>query len=145
MKTTIQLFLFAALLSFASCKSSKIQESAHNRVPQGKWVLKSIHGAALNPEDYRESAPTIVFKDSSSFSGTTGCNRYMATYKSTPDNIVVKMGAMTKMACPGNGEQEFVEALNATNRVEASQSEMTFYNRETELLKFEKSESAEIE
>ncbi len=120
------------------CKSQKLQETARNTIPPGNWILAKMHDETVRAADYPNGLPSIVFKDSSSFSGSTGCNQYMATYKHSPKNIAIKMGPLTKMSCPGESEQNFLNALNQTNRVEVKDNVLIFYGNEKSLMTFKR-------
>lgn len=129
-----------ALLILAACKSSENSSATvQNKIPAGTWTLQSYGGQSMLAKAYPRGLPTIVFKDSTSFSGSTGCNQYMATYKGNAEQIDIRMGPMTKMACEGNKEQEFIDALGATNRVTLKDGLLSFYRDETSLMKFSKS------
>lgn len=137
-KSIITFSIIAVFAILAGCKSHKIQESAKNTIPQGKWILITIGEKALNGADFQGEAPSIVFKDSSAFSGSTGCNQYLATYKHSPESITIKMGPLTKMACPGDGEQMFLSAIKQTNRADVKEGILTFYENEKSLMTFKR-------
>src|SRR5690606_31987434 len=139
MKNFLIIAILGALLFWGlySCKNNKeVQES--NKIPGGTWMVETIHGDTINEIDYMRGSPSIIFNDSSSFSGTTGCNQYSARYTVVDGGVEIEMGPMTKMYCPGKDENIFVEALNATNRVEIQKETMYFYRNDEELIGFRK-------
>lgn len=135
----LSLFVFCAVLLTVACKNKKetIQSDLTN-IPEGSWSAITMRGDTLNKSDFSRGLPSIIFKDSTSFSGTTGCNQYMASYTLIGNMVEIEMGPMTKMACPGKLESIYVETLNLTNKVEVVEDIMKFYNSETELLTFKK-------
>lgn len=139
MKQIIALSMIAILAILVGCKSHKMLETAKNTIPEGKWVLIKMGDTPVKAADYERGFPSIVFKDSSSFSGSTGCNQYIATYKHTPESIAINMGPLTKMACPGDAEQNFLNAINQTNGVEMKDDILSFYENEKSLMTFKRS------
>lgn len=129
-----------ALLVFAgmnACKNKK-EVQAEDKIPGGTWMVETMHGDTINEIDFMRGSPSIIFNDSTSFSGSTGCNQYSARFKVLDRGVEIKMGPMTKVACPGKEESIFVEALNATNKVKMEGDRMHFYRNEEELLGFRK-------
>lgn len=120
-----------------SCKNKK-EVQVSNSIPGGTWMVETIKGDTIKEIDYMRGSPSIIFNDSTSFSGTTGCNQYSARYKEVAGGVEIKMGPMTKMFCPGKEEELFIEALNVTNRVEVRAEKMYFYRNDEELLGFKK-------
>ena len=84
----------------------------------GSWEVAELPGAAFTLDVlYPEKKPTMVFDVTGmKVSGTTSCNSYNGTYK--VDGSVIDLSApmaMTRMACPGDGETTFVNALKKVN------------------------------
>ena len=139
MKNVLSIFVLAILIfgGVSSCKNKK-EVQAENKIPGGTWMVETMHGDTINDIDYMRGSPSIIFNDSSSFSGTTGCNQYSARFKVLNSGVEIEMGPMTKMACPGKEESIFVEALNSTNKVKIQGDIMHFYRNDEELLGFKK-------
>jgi heat shock protein HslJ len=80
----------------------------------GTWQLNSIIGAATPiAELYPDKKPTLVFDlANKKVSGNTGCNGFNGPLKidSNKINFTAPM-AMTKMFCPGQGENVFMDNL----------------------------------
>ncbi len=132
---------FCAAALTVACKNQKDStESNPKNIPEGTWTAIAMKGDTLIKADFLRGLPTIVFKDSTSFSGSTGCNQYIASYRLEGNTIKIEMGAMTKMACPGKLEGIYVDVLNSTNKVELVDDIMRFYNTDIELLAFKKSD-----
>ncbi|NEN24414.1 META domain-containing protein [Cryomorpha ignava] len=131
-----------AILAFPgvnSCKNKK-EVQAENKIPGGTWMVETMHGDTISDIDYMRGSPSIIFNDSSTFSGSTGCNQYSARFKVLDGGVEITMGPMTKMACPGKDESIFVEALNSTNKVKIEEERMHFFKNDEELLGFKKVE-----
>lgn len=140
MKQILSVALLAFLVIMAGCKSNRIQGTAKNTIPSGNWLLIKMGDTTVNESDYERGLPSIIFKDSSSFSGSTGCNQYMATYKHSPESVDITMGPLTKMFCPGDAEKNFLNAIDKTNHVDVKDKILTFYENDKSLMTFQKIE-----
>jgi heat shock protein HslJ len=76
-----------------------------------RWVLAGMRGVAAQPESYMKGAPELTFGESPSLSGSTGCNSFNGSYILKGADLRLTPGAMTKMKCPGTGENDFLAAL----------------------------------
>lgn len=132
---SIVILVLIVFAGMNACKNKK-EVQAENKIPGGTWMVQTMHGDTINEIDYMRGSPSIIFNDSSSFSGTTGCNQYSARFKVLNDGVKIEMGPMTKMACPGKEESIFVEALNSTNKVKIEGDIMHFYKNDEDLLGF---------
>ncbi|MFM7572720.1 MAG: META domain-containing protein [Snowella sp.] len=67
-----------------------------------------------------EKPITLTFSENNRLAGSSGCNRYMGSFKVTGNQFDVKSPlASTRMACPETlmkREQEFLQALSAAKR-----------------------------
>ena len=73
------------------------------------WVLSS----GLDVEGWEQAAPSVTFEDGT-VGGSTGCNRFTASYTVDGDAVELGMIASTQIACPPPAdavERAYVEAL----------------------------------
>ena len=132
---TYLIFGFAILALGNSCKTHT--EAAES--PAGStWMAKSMYGKSIENVDFMRGSPSIIFRDSTSFSGSTGCNQFSAKYSEGEFGVKITMGPMTKMACPGDEESIFIKALSETNRVKREKDTIIFFNNDKEVLQFER-------
>ena len=148
------------LVMLASCMSSKNQTSVNSKkvdetaVPVtsntsademdlgGTWELISLINETMPINDiYSETKPTIVFDSRpKQVSGTTSCNTYTGSY--SVDGRAISFGngmAVTRMACPGNGESLFLERLNRVDTfLIKDQSTLMLLKGDVALLQFKK-------
>lgn len=73
-----------------------------------------MNGVEVEPESYFKGLPELHFAEDGKLTGSTGCNQFMGSYKMDEAKLEITTGAMTKMACPGTGEVEFVNGLSLT-------------------------------
>lgn len=111
------------LLSFLSCNNSKKIAKADPDQLDGTWVLNYISGPRIAFEGlYPNKKPQIVFTVADKrVSGNTGCNSFSGPLVIDGSKISFDQPmAMTKMACPGEGEMVFMETLKKVNTYSVS-------------------------
>lgn len=160
-----KIIVYAAFLGviFASCNSAKTQTVINDKkvdeaaIPvnagsgmedtnlEGTWELVSVINSDSSRipfnELYPEKKPTITFDSrSKQVSGTTSCNRYTGSYVLDGRTISFGTGmAMTKMACPGNGETLFIDRIYKANKYFIkNQTTLMFLDGDVALLEFKK-------
>ncbi len=99
------------------------------------WVLSS----GLDVEDWQRTAPSAVFNDGT-VGGSTGCNRFTASYTVDGDRLELGTIASTRMACPppvDEVERAYVAALDQVVRWRADGAELVLLDdSEAELLRY---------
>jgi putative lipoprotein len=82
-----------------------------------RWKLVWLAESSSAPDSQREAWITLASQEGRA-SGSTGCNRLSGAYRTVGDSLSFGAMAMTRMACPGMGDQEqvFTRALEATRR-----------------------------
>ncbi len=108
--------LFLLVFLIVSCSSGQVCKVGitNNELTNTGWQLKIINGVEAEPESYMKGLPTLYFAEDGNLSGITGCNHFMGGYKIDDKNLYLTAGAMSKMACPGTGEAEFLNLLSQT-------------------------------
>jgi|SRR5690554_1444369 len=136
-KNLIIVLLSVAILALGnSCKTHKSADS--QATVEGSWMVTAMYGNSIEDVDFMRGSPSIIFQDSSSFSGSTGCNQYSAKFLEGEFGIKITIGPMTKMACPGEEENVFIKALSETNRIKREKETMLFFHGDKEVLRFAK-------
>lgn len=83
------------------------------------WVLESLLGQAVSDQDFGRQLPFLQFGENGLLNGSTGCNNFSGNFKSEGQQLALNPGGMTKMACAGEGEKTF---LNALSQVSSAQT-----------------------
>lgn len=119
MKKTLSVALLSAIIILA-CKSAQTKNSNSLVVMKdtlslnGTWQLKFIAGSLIAFEKlYTRKIPVIRFDlATQQVSGHTSCNSYSGKFVTDGSTLSFSEPlAMTKMACPGNGENVFLSNL----------------------------------
>lgn len=106
------------VLSFIACNSSKKAAGNDPASLDGTWTLNYISGPRIAFEGlYPNKKPQIVFNSQDKrVSGNTGCNSFSGPLVVDGNKINFDQPmALTKMACPGEGEMVFLETLKKVN------------------------------
>ena len=116
--TTLTAIIACCLL--VACKSSKKTTSAipDSSKLDGNWELNYISGPRIAFDGlYPNKKPTISFDVvANKVAGNTSCNSFTGALKVDRNKINFNDPmAMTRMACPGEGETVFLEALKKIN------------------------------
>lgn len=106
---------------------------------QTDWQLRRYNngqGALITP--IADSDLTAQFEaDSQRLSGSTGCNRYLATYKVQQQQLTIGDIGSTRMACTGDRaaqEQAFLQLLAASRSYQLEGDRLQLYDAQQQLL-----------
>ena len=106
----------------------------------GTWELDHLAG---NQEEldalFPNGKPTLVFdEDTNRVHGKGGCNAFNSIVKLTGKEIGFGPIASTKMACPGNGEHLFFQALEKVNAYSLDDAVLTLTVDDVASMRFKK-------
>lgn len=109
----------------------------------GAWELRFI--AADNQQFsnlYPRQKPFLVFENKGEeFSGSTGCNSFAGAAEISGDKIRFPFTlSKSRMVCPGNGEQVFLDGLRKVNRYRLQGKELSLCYDSEVVMRFEQVE-----
>lgn len=107
----------------------------------GTWVLDYIAGQNISLDSlFPQKKPTLIFNvNDMQLSGNTGCNSLSGKLEATENKINFNGPiAMTKMACPGNGEMIFLNTLRTINSYSVSGNSLTLIKDDIAEMRFVK-------
>ena len=141
---SIKLILILTILM--SCMANKGMNTVGNDTPSNQatalndiWALEEIEGVAVTAKDFGREIPVLEFHMvDGKMMGNSGCNRISGTYR--VDGNTISFGPMisTKMACPGDGEQRFLTALDKAKTFKIEKLKLYLLEGDTEVLQFKK-------
>jgi heat shock protein HslJ len=121
---TLTLGMLVASVALASCGvSNTMQPAANMSLDNTQWKLAALGNDPVAPAP----SVTLRFGPGGIVSGSDGCNNYRGTYTTTGDNISIKLGPSTLMACPDpvmKQAQAFSQALNNARKYSATKAEL---------------------
>lgn len=129
--------------TFAACTTLKPGTIGNGGLSElgGSWELNYISGPRIAFNGlYPAKKPTLTFDiTNKKVSGNTSCNSFSGALVAddTTINFTHPM-AMTKMACPGEGEAIFMEMLRKTSSYSVSDSTLNFMMGDIAIMRFHK-------
>lgn len=122
---------------------------ATNEMPQnnkissleGTWELDYVADPDGNSVDqlYPEKKPILVFeKGATKVSGNSSCNNFSGSVTIQDHRIKFAPLAMTKMACPGDGERVFTQSLEKTTIFDVQDNALHFIMDDIAIMRFKK-------
>ena len=102
-----------------------------------EWNVTSLLGKILNADEMSKGLPSLNFSDNGKLFGSTGCNNFTGSYKLDGANLSLDPGAMTKMFCPGETEQDFLKAISQVTNVKMDGSVLNLLNGEKTVMSLE--------
>lgn len=136
--------MLAAIITFSSCNALKNTVDASSDLSKlgGMWELNYISGPRIAFNGlYPGKKPEIMFNLSEKrINGNSGCNSFMG--KLVADDTSINFNepmAVTKMACPGEGETIFFEMLKKVNKYAiAGDTTLNFMMGDIAIMRFKK-------
>ncbi len=135
MKKLSSILVLTLVLSFSSC-SSVGNLNPLSLLTGNNWILNSLMGKALDPAKFLSGIPSLNFLDGGKLTGSTGCNNFNGSFKLDGKGINLDPGAMTKKACEGGGESDFLSALGQVSNFKVGKDKLTLLDGARELLSF---------
>ncbi|WP_215223263.1 META domain-containing protein [Echinicola shivajiensis] len=124
-------FLIVLFLGFSSC-SSVSSLNPMDLLTGNNWVLSSLMGGGL--DKFAGALPSLNFSDNGGLTGFTGCNNFNGNFELSGTGINLDPGAMTKKACPGDGENQFLGALKNVSNFKVAKDKLTLLDGAQELM-----------
>ena len=118
---------------FHSCSSSAPLNQL-NLLTGRSWELASLLDAPIDPENFPAGIPYLQFIDAGRLSGFTGCNNFSGGFILEGANLELDPGAMTKKACPGTGEEKFIQTLSKVSHFKVSKDQLTLMDGDSALM-----------
>jgi len=91
------------------------------------WGLESLLGKAINTSSFTSGIPSLLFSKDNKLSGSTGCNNFNGNFNLSGMGLGIDPGAMTKKACAGDGEKNFLNALSQVKSFDVSGDKLQLF------------------
>lgn len=137
MKLSVSIFVtLFSLLLLVSCHSMQNKSNPIGKLTATTWVLSQLKGSSINEIDFAQGIPNLQMLADGKLSGFTGCNQFSGTFKLQDQNIQLDPGAMTRKACPGPGENHFLEAINKIDQFKLKNQKLQLLQGKDILMEF---------
>lgn len=130
LKSTFILLTFVLLSSCTPLKSL----NPLSLLTGNTWELASLLGKNLDLSQFAAGIPSLNFLDEGKLSGFSGCNNFNGSFALEGTDISLDPGAMTRKACPGSGEQDFISALGKVSNLKVDKDKLTLLDGASELM-----------
>jgi heat shock protein HslJ len=140
----LMLLILVMASAFTACTTIKSGTIGNGGLSQlsGTWELNYISGPRIAFNGlYPGKKPTITFEVADKkFSGNTSCNSYSGALVADDTSInFTAPFAMTRMACPGEGESTFVQMLKKVGSYSVtSDTTLNFMMGDIAIMRFSK-------
>lgn len=132
----IQVVSLGLLVLFFSGCGSTANLNPLNILTGSTWVLYSLEGNQIDKNKFGIELPSLEFLDGGRLAGFSGCNNFSGEFTLKETEISLDPGAITKKACPGTGEPEFISTLERVKNFNVEKEKLTLLDGATELMSF---------
>jgi heat shock protein HslJ len=123
------------ILIFSGC-SSTVSLNPLSLLTGNSWQLSALVGDPPDMSKFGAGLPTLDFLEGGKLAGFAGCNNFAGGFSLEGSGIKLDPGAMTRKACPGDGENQFVSAMNKVTNFSVGKEKLTLLDGATELMSF---------
>ena len=134
MRTPQPILFVLVILIVSACSSA--QNTPASKLIGKPWVLSSFMGADPDLSKFTSGVPTLNFLEGSRLAGFAGCNDFSGEYTLTGSDIKLDPGAITRKACPGSGESEFITAIENVQSLTFENEELILRDGAIEVMSF---------
>ena len=128
MRKKLSTLFLIAIVSLSSCDSmKKITSDPLSMLTSKTWGLESLLGNAVDINSFTSGIPSLLFSKDSKLSGFTGCNNFNGNFNLSGMVLGLDPGAMTKKACAGDGEKNFLNALSQVKSFDISGDKLKLF------------------
>lgn len=113
--------LFVVVLLFSSCSSADLLTQLSNK----EWNATTLLSKTISAN---EQIPSINFGDNGKLFGSTGCNKFVGSFKLDGNSLSLDPGAITKMFCPDSPEQDFLSAIKQVTNLKLDGTTLNLLN-----------------
>lgn len=131
----IQIGSFSLIfLLFSSCGSTKKMDTL-SFLTGNTWVLSSLMGEDVDQIKFPDGLPTFSFLEGGKLAGYAGCNNFSGGFSLEGTSVKLDPGAMTRKACEGVAEDEFISAMSKVKNIKAGKDKLTLLDGTTEIMR----------
>ena len=127
--------LSLALLNLFFCSCSSTEKLDTDSLLIGNtWELSSLMGEDPDRNEFRDGLPSLSFLKGGKLAGYAGCNNFSGGFSLEGTSIKLDPGPMTRKACQGIGEDEFITAMSRVKNIKAGKVKLTLLDGPTEIM-----------
>lgn len=135
-RRSIQLALAGIVLIVVTSCGTTGKMSAKSKLVANTWELNTIKGRTPDTLAFRTGLPFFLFEKGGKLLGSTGCNNTVGKYDLGKSTMKIDPGAITRMACQGNGEELFLRAITNVKNFKIDGGKLTLLDGSNEIMTF---------
>jgi heat shock protein HslJ len=133
-KQLFNLALTGIMLLIINACGTTSKLSAKKVLSSHPWEISTLNGTAPDLNEFRTGLPFLLFGSKGQLTGSTGCNNMSGNYKLKKDILQLEPGAITRMACQGNGEALFLDAIRKVKNFKIDGDKLTLLDGTKEIM-----------
>ena len=118
------MLLIFSILILNACSASNVL----SKLSGTNWDVTNLLGKTLASEDLTKGLPSLNFGENGKLFGSTGCNNFTGDFKLDGTKLSLNPGAITKMMCPGDTEQNFLNAIKQVTNIKMNGDNLELLN-----------------
>lgn len=126
--------LAALLMLIVNACGSTCKMSLKKHLASNPWEMSTLKGITPDANEFRTGLPYLLFDKKGKMTGSTGCNNMSGSYQLNKSGIALNPGATTRMACQGNGESLFLEAIKQVKNFKFDGDKLILLNGAEEIM-----------
>lgn len=130
----VKIFSLVLLILFFGNCSSTGKLNTLDFLTSNAWELSSLMGEELDLSRFSDGLPSLSFLEGGKLAGFAGCNNFSGGFSLEGTSIKLDPGAITRKACQGSGEDEFIAALSNVKNIKAGKDKLTLLDGTTEIM-----------
>ncbi len=135
-KQLIHFAIASLLLVLVSSCGSTCKMANKKALSSNPWELKTIKGSSLDAKEFVTGTPFLLFQNKGKLLGSTGCNNMSGNFTLKKACLQLEPGAITRMACQGNGEAIFLDAMKQVKNMKVDADKLTLLDGNKEVMTF---------
>lgn len=130
----VQIVSFSLIfILFSSCSTTEKMNTI-SFLTGNTWSLSSFMGQDVDLSKFRDGLPSLSFLDGGKLAGFAGCNNFSGGFSLEGTDIKLDPGALTRKACQGSGEADFISAMSKVKNIKAGKDKLTLLDGTTEIM-----------
>lgn len=131
----VQIGTFSLIfLLFSNCGSTEKMNTL-GILTSKTWELASLMGEDVDQVKFPDGLPSLSFLEGGKLAGFAGCNNFSGGFSLEGTSVKLDPGAMTRKACEGVAEDEFISAMGKAKNIKAGKDILTLLDGTTEIMR----------
>jgi heat shock protein HslJ len=122
------------IILFSNCSSTEKMNKL-GILTSNTWELSSLRGEDVDQIKFPDGLPLLSFLEGGKLAGFAGCNNFSGGFLLEGPSLKLDPGAMTRKACQGTSEDEFIAAMSKVKNIKAGKDKLTLLDGTKEIMR----------